>query len=62
MEQLNEIITRCPEERQTMLLRDDVQATYPVYTLDYGVEPQLVRLDTDTKMSDELRMAFFTVR
>ena len=61
-EQLNEIITQCPEERQTMLF----SATMPKQLIQFtraGLrEPQLVRLDTDTKMSDELRMAFFTVR
>ena len=57
-EQLNEIIKQCPEERQTMLF----SATMPKQLIQFtraGLrEPQLVRLDTDTKMSDELRMAF----
>lgn len=61
-EQLNEIIKQCPEERQTLLF----SATMPKQLIQFtraGLrEPQLIRLETDTKMSEELRMAFFTVR
>lgn len=61
-EQLNEIIKECPEERQTMLF----SATMPKQLIQFtraGLrDPQLVRLDSETKMSEELRMAFFTVR
>lgn len=61
-EQLNEIVKQCPEERQTLLF----SATMPKMIIQFSRaglrDPQLVRLDTDTKMSEELRMAFFSVR
>ena len=61
-EQLNEIVKQCPEERQTLLF----SATMPKMIIQFSRaglrDPQLVRLDTDTKMSEELRMAFFNVR
>lgn len=61
-EQLNEIIKHCPVERQTLLF----SATMPKMLLQFtraGLkEPQLVRLDTDFKMSDELRMGFLYLR
>ena len=61
-EQLNEIVKECPEGRQTLLF----SATLPKQLIQFtraGLrDPQLIRLDTDIKMSDELRLAFFTVR
>ena len=61
-EQLNEITRECPEERQTLLF----SATMPKQLIQFSraglKDPQLVRLDTDTKMSDELRQGFFSVR
>ena len=61
-DQLNSIIKQCPEDRQTMLF----SATMPKQLIQFtraGLrDPQLIRLETDNKMSDELRMAFFTVR
>lgn len=61
-EQLNEIVKECPEGRQTLLF----SATMPKLLIQFtraGLrDPQLIRLDTDIKMSDELRLAFFAVR
>lgn len=61
-EQLNEIVRECPEERQTLLF----SATMPKMIIQFSRaglrDPQLVRLDTDTKMSEELRLGFFSVR
>ena len=61
-EQLNEIVKECPESRQTLLF----SATLPKQLIQFtraGLrDPQLIRLDTDIKMSDELRLAFFAVR
>lgn len=61
-EQLNEIVRECPPERQTVLF----SATMPVQLVQFSRaglrDPQLIRLDTDTKMSDELRLAFLCVR
>ena len=61
-EQLNEIVTQCPEERQTLLF----SATMPKMLIQFSRaglrDPQLIRLDTDTKMSSDLRMGYFLVR
>ncbi len=61
-EQLNEIVSRCPEERQTVLF----SATLPKMLIQFSRaglrDPQLIRLDTDIKMSTELRMGFFHTR
>lgn len=61
-EQLNEIVRECPVERQTVLF----SATLPKMIVQFSraglKDPQLIRLDTDVKMSEELRLAFFCVR
>jgi ATP-dependent RNA helicase DDX54/DBP10 len=61
-DQLNEIIRECPLDRQTLLF----SATMPKMIVQFSraglKDPQLIRLDTDVKMSDELRMAFFMLR
>ena len=60
--QLHDIIRRCPESRQTLLF----SATMPTQLVDFARaglrDPQTVRLDTDTKISENLRLAFFVVR
>lgn len=61
-EQINDILKQCPIERQTLLF----SATMPKMLVQFSRaglrDPQLVRLDTDVKMSEELRLAFFYVR
>ncbi|KAM4708557.1 ATP-dependent RNA helicase DDX54 isoform 1-T2 [Discoglossus pictus] len=61
-EQLQEIISRLPETRQTLLF----SATLPKMLLEFAraglTEPVLVRLDVDTKLSDQLKLSFFHVR
>jgi ATP-dependent RNA helicase DDX54/DBP10 len=61
-EQLNEIVRECPTERQTVLF----SATLPKMIVQFSraglKDPQLIRLDTDVKMSEELRLAFFCLR
>lgn len=61
-EQLNEIVTQCPEERQTLLF----SATMPKMLVQFSRaglrDPQLIRLDTDSKMSTDLRISFFITR
>lgn len=61
-EQLNEIVRECPTERQTLLF----SATMPKALVQFSRaglrDPQLIRLDTDSQLSEELRLAFFTVR
>ncbi|KAG6897896.1 hypothetical protein C0992_009380 [Termitomyces sp. T32_za158] len=59
---LTEIIHRLPSTRQTLLF----SATLPKSLVDFAkaglVEPKLVRLDTESKVSTDLRMAFFSVK
>ncbi|XP_069475344.1 ATP-dependent RNA helicase DDX54 [Ambystoma mexicanum] len=61
-EQLQEIIARLPENRQTVLF----SATLPKQLVEFAqaglTEPVLIRLDVDSKLSDQLRLAFFLTR
>mmetsp|Transcript_11670 Transcript_11670/g.15133 ORF Transcript_11670/g.15133 Transcript_11670/m.15133 type:complete len:878 (+) Transcript_11670:19-2652(+) len=60
--QLKEIISKCPDQRQTMLF----SATMPKQLVEFtraGLKsPDLIRLDTETKISENLKLAFFSVR
>ncbi|GJP45973.1 hypothetical protein CLOM_g5309 [Closterium sp. NIES-68] len=60
--QLKEILRGMPESRQTLLF----SATLPKMLAEFARaglrEPQLVRLDTETKLSPDLALSFFTVR
>ncbi|KAI0342126.1 DEAD-domain-containing protein [Trametopsis cervina] len=59
---LTEILHRLPPSRQTVLF----SATLPKSLVDFakaGLEnPKLVRLDAESKISSDLRMAFFSVK
>ncbi|KAK0555548.1 ATP-dependent RNA helicase dbp10 [Tilletia horrida] len=62
-EQLQELLNRLPTQRQTLLF----SATLPKSLVEFaraglGENPKLVRLDADSKVSAELRMAFFSVK
>ncbi|XP_009798712.1 putative DEAD-box ATP-dependent RNA helicase 29 isoform X1 [Nicotiana sylvestris] len=61
-EQLHRILTHLGENRQTLLF----SATLPSALAEFAKaglrDPQLVRLDLDTKISPDLKLAFFTVR
>ncbi|XP_036436067.1 ATP-dependent RNA helicase DDX54 [Colossoma macropomum] len=61
-EQLQEIIRRLPETRQTLLF----SATLPKLLVEFAraglTDPVLIRLDVDTKLSDQLKLAFFHLR
>jgi ATP-dependent RNA helicase DDX54/DBP10 len=61
-EQLNEIIKQCPEDRQTLLFSATMPRQLIQFTRAGLHDPQLIRLESDNRMSDELRMAFLTVR
>lgn len=61
--QLEEILHRLPPSRQTLLF----SATLPKSLVDFaraGLQdnPKLVRLDADSKISEDLRMAFFSIK
>ncbi|KAH9929503.1 ATP-dependent RNA helicase DBP10 [Epithele typhae] len=59
---LNEILHRLPSSRQTLLF----SATLPKSLVEFakaGLQnPKLVRLDAETKISGDLKMAFFSVK
>lgn len=61
-EQLNEILSKLPESRQTLLF----SATLPQSLVEFaraGLQtPTLIRLDTESKLSDKLKLAFFHCR
>ncbi|KAI6184546.1 DNA RNA helicase and DBP10CT domain containing protein [Aphelenchoides bicaudatus] len=62
LEQLWDILKRLPDNRQTLLF----SATMPKMMVDFAkaglVDPVLVRLDVDTKISEKLLMRFFLTR
>lgn len=59
---LSEILGRLPASRQTLLF----SATLPKSLVDFAKaglrDPKLVRLDAESKISADLRMAFFSVK
>lgn len=61
-EQLNELLAALPTNRQSLLF----SATLPKSLVDFAkaglTNPVLIRLDTETKISDMLQMAFFSVK
>ncbi|XP_014662092.1 PREDICTED: ATP-dependent RNA helicase DDX54-like [Priapulus caudatus] len=61
-EQLREILSRLPESRQTLLF----SATLPRLLADFAraglSDPVLIRLDVDTKLSEQLKLAFLQCR
>jgi len=60
--QLADIMSRTPETRQTLLF----SATMPKGLAEFARaglhDPELVRLDTDSRVSENLKLAFFKVR
>ncbi|GAB2265579.1 Putative DEAD-box ATP-dependent RNA helicase 29 [Dionaea muscipula] len=61
-EQLHKILAQLSENRQTLLF----SATLPSALAEFAKaglrDPQLVRLDLETKISPDLKLAFFTMR
>ncbi|GEQ67121.1 hypothetical protein JCM33374_g784 [Metschnikowia sp. JCM 33374] len=61
-EQLNELLAALPSNRQSLLF----SATLPRSLIDFAkaglTNPVLVRLDAETKISELLQMAFFSVK
>ncbi|KAG6974743.1 hypothetical protein JG688_00002915 [Phytophthora aleatoria] len=61
-EQLQEILKNMPISRQTLLF----SATLPKALVQFAraglSDPELIRLDVENKISENLKMAFFTVR
>uniref|UniRef100_A0A8C5DMZ4 RNA helicase n=1 Tax=Gouania willdenowi TaxID=441366 RepID=A0A8C5DMZ4_GOUWI len=61
-EQLEEIIRRLPDTRQTLLF----SATLPKLLVEFAraglTEPVLIRLDVDSKLSEQIKLSFFYLR
>ncbi|NWV01245.1 DDX54 helicase, partial [Upupa epops] len=61
-EQLQEIIARLPDCHQTVLF----SATLPKLLVEFAraglTEPMLIRLDVESKLSEQLKLSFFHVR
>lgn len=61
-EQLQEILARLPGSHQTVLF----SATLPKLLVEFAraglTEPMLIRLDVESKLSEQLKLAFFHVR
>ncbi|KAJ4747593.1 ATP-dependent RNA helicase dbp10 [Rhynchospora pubera] len=61
-EQLHKILTQLGENRQTLLF----SATLPSALAEFAKaglrDPQLIRLDVETKISPDLKLVFFTLR
>nr|XP_060641416.1 ATP-dependent RNA helicase DDX54 [Anolis sagrei ordinatus] len=61
-EHLKEIISRLPESRQTVLF----SATLPKVLVEFAraglTEPVLIRLDVESKLSEQLKLSFYHVR
>ena len=61
-EQLNELLASLPSNRQSLLF----SATLPRSLVDFAkaglTNPVLVRLDAESKISDQLQMAYFTTK
>jgi ATP-dependent RNA helicase DDX54/DBP10 len=59
-EQLREILARVPEQRQTLLFSATLPSALIAFAKAGLRDPQLVRLDVETKVSGDLGLAFFT--
>jgi ATP-dependent RNA helicase DDX54/DBP10 len=61
-DQVYEIISKIPSNRQTVLF----SATLPSVLAEFAKaglkNPELIRLDTDVKLSENLKLSYFTVR
>jgi len=61
-EQLHQILSSCPKTRQMLLFSATLPAQLVQFTRAGLQDPHLIRLDVEHKVSDELRLAFFTLR
>ena len=59
-EQLLHITKEMPEERQTMLFSATLPASVVQFARAGMTAPQIIRLDTDVKVSEQLKMSFVT--
>ncbi|EGG14100.1 putative RNA helicase [Cavenderia fasciculata] len=61
-DQLQEIITKLSPSRQTLLFSATLPSMLAEFVRAGLSNPKLVRLNTDTKISDQLSLSFFTCR
>ena len=61
-EQLTDLLARLPAQRQTLLFSATLPRAVAAFAQAGLRDPELVRLDADAKLSEALRLAFFTVR
>lgn len=61
-EQLHKILTQLSENRQTLLFSATLPSALAEFAKAGLQDPQLVRLDLDTKISPDLKLVFFTLR
>lgn len=60
--QLQEIVNRTPESRQTLLFSATLPKRVAEFTRAGLKDPELIRLDTETRVSESLALAFFRMR
>ncbi|CCI43607.1 unnamed protein product [Albugo candida] len=61
-DQLHEILSQMPLNRQTLLFSATLPSVLAQFARAGLNEPAMIRLDVENKMSENLKMAFFTVR
>lgn len=61
-QQLHEIIHRLPDSRQTLLFSATLPKLLVEFTKAGLTDPVLIRLDVDSKLSEQLKLAFFSLR
>lgn len=61
-DQLRAVLGSMSESRQTLLFSATVPKALAEFARAGLRDPELVRLDTDSKLSPDLSLAFFTVR
>ena len=60
--QVLDLIARMTDRRQSLLFSATMPKTLAEFAQAGLQSPQLVRLDAETRISPDLRLAFFTVR
>jgi ATP-dependent RNA helicase DDX54/DBP10 len=61
-EQVMEIVSKLPSTRQTLLFSATMPSALVEFTKAGLNTPEIIRLDLDTKVSDQLKVSFFCVR
>jgi hypothetical protein len=59
---VKDLLSRMPEQRQTLLFSATLPASLAEFAKAGLAQPQLVRLDAESRLSPELALQFFTAR